>query len=144
MKYQKIIIFSLLTIALSAALFKTASEKTSEPVEQTTLQTQTITDGPVTYKVTLKNVATKSETWDFEISLDTHTESLDQDLIAIVRLVDDKGNEYKATQWEGAPPGGHHREGILKFSPLSSRPAFIELNIQTIDDAKKASLRWTL
>ena len=146
MKYQKVVIFSLVSIVIGAALYYVVSEKgvANQVSEQTTLQTQTLTDGAVIYKVIPKNLTTLATTWDFEINLDTHTGSLDQDLVAIVRLVDDKGNEYRSVKWEGAPPGGHHREGTLKFSAVTPRPTFIELNIQTTDSTKEANLRWNL
>ena len=145
MKYQKVIIFNLIIIVIGVALYYVISNNVVNQVsEQTILQTQTLTDGNVTYKVTPKDLTTRAATWDFEIILDTHTGSLDQDLVATLRLVDNKGSEYKSTQWEGASPGGHHREGTLKFSPLTPRPAFIELTVQTTDNTKEISLRWNL
>src|SRR3989344_2543496 len=103
MKYQKVIIFSLAFIIIGAALYYVISNRTSSPNTQqandskqteTALSTQTLVDGTVTYIVTPKNFTPSSTTWDFDIGLDTHTGSLDQDLITLVRMVDDKGNEY--------------------------------------------------
>ena len=154
MKYQKVIIFSLAIIIIGVALyyvisnraplFNSSPEDVSELVEQTSLQTQSVTIGIVIYKVTPKTLTPNSETWDFEVSLDTHTGSLDQDLVSTIRLVDDKGNEYKPTIWTGDPLGGHHREGILEFLPVVPRPSFIEFNIQTTDTTGKNSLRWNI
>ncbi len=152
MKYQKITILSLAIIIIGAALYYVVSDRVNSPsssgistqIEQTTPQTQTLTDDIVIYKVTPKNLAVSATTWDFDISLDTHTGSLDQDLVDIARLVDDKGDEYTATMWEGDPAGGHHREGILKFLPINPRPAFVELKIQTTSNVEKNSLRWNV
>ncbi len=154
MKDQKVIIISLAIIIIGAALYYAISNRTSPPktqqgsnsrqIEQVALSTQTLTDGAVTYKVTLKNLTPSATTWDFDISLDTHTGSLDQDLVSVVRLVDNKGNEYKALEWKGDQPGGHHREGILKFSPVTPRPASIELKIQTTTSSENSSLRWNI
>jgi len=119
-------------------------ESVPAQVEQTTGKVQTITDGAVTYTVTPKDLTTLATTWDFEISMDTHTGSLDQDLVALISLVDNNGIESRATKWEGDPPGGHHREGTLKFSTVTPRPAFIELNIQTTGGTKETSLRWNI
>ena len=146
MKYQKVIIFNLAIIVTGVALYYVVSNRASlfnKPADDTS-QTQTLTDGTVTYKVIPKDLSTQAATWDFEISLDTHTGSLDQDMVAIIRLVDDKGNEYKAMKWDGDPPGSHHREGMLQFSPITPRPAFIELNIQTTGTTGKNSLRWNI
>lgn len=145
MKYQKVIIFSLVILVIGLALYYVIPKDVANQVsEQTILQTQTLTDGNVTYKVTPKDLTTSATTWDFDVTLDTHTGSLDQDMVTTFRLVDNKGKEYRATKWEGDPPGGHHREGLLKFSPLTSRPAFIELTVQTTDNTKEISLRWNL
>lgn len=154
MKYQKIIIFSIATIFIGAALyyvtsnratlFNTPIENVSKQVEQTTLQTQSVTIGIVIYKVTPKSLTPNSETWDFEVSLDTHTGSLDQDLVSTVRLVDDKDNEYKPTKWIGDPKGGHHREGVLQFKSLGSDIRTVTLKIKPGENIEEASLTWEI
>jgi len=153
MKYQKVIIFTLAIIIIGVSLYVAISKRENlfsltksvpTQVEQTTWQTQTLTDGTVTYKATPKDLTLGETTWDFEMAIDTHAGSLDQDLVTLVSIVDDKGNEYKAIKWEGDPPGGHHREGILKFSPISPRPAFVELKIQTTSSAENNRLRWNI
>ena len=132
MKYQKVIASSLVIIVIGAALYYVISNRASlfNSVAQTDLQTQSVTIGTVTYKVTPKTITRSATTWDFEVTLDTHTGSLDQDLVAIVRLVDDKGREYKAIKWEGDPPGGHHRKGTLSFQPIDLKPKKIILQIE--------------
>lgn len=153
MKNQKIIIISLAIIIVGAVLYYVASGRTSsqntqqigsEQSEENTFSDQIFTDGTVTYTVIPKNLSSSATTWDFDVKLDTHAGSLDQDLVSLVRLVDDKGNEYKAVGWDGAPPGGHHREGILKFSPVTPRPISIELKIQTTTNSENSSLRWNI
>lgn len=139
---NKIILFSLVIIVTGVALYFLTSNA-SPQTSQSALSTQSATIGIVIYKVTPKTLTSNSETWDFEVSLDTHTGSLDQDLMSTIRLVDDKGNEYKPTKWIGDPPGGHHREGVLKFSTITPSPAFIDLNIE-VGSSEKASLRWNI
>ncbi|MCL5797357.1 MAG: hypothetical protein M1366_00960 [Patescibacteria group bacterium] len=153
MKNQKVIILSFAIVIIGAAFYYVVSNRTTSPSTQevgleqsgeNTLSNQTLTDGTVIYTVTPKNLGASATTWDFDIKLDTHTGSLDQDLVAQVRLVDDKSNEYKAVGWEGAPPGGHHREGILKFSSVTPRPTSIELKIETTNNNENSSLRWNI
>lgn len=154
MKYQKALIFSFVVLGLGAILYYTnlkranpanlPAETGSNPVDQTLFEAKTVEDGAVTYTITPKSLSDTNETWDFEIALDTHSEELNQDLVALIQLVDDQGIEYQALEWEGAAPGGHHREGILKFSPITPRPTFIELVIQTADRTEKNRLHWTL
>jgi hypothetical protein len=55
----------------------------------------------------------------FAVILDTHVVNLDAyDLLelAVVRTVDER--EIAPLQWD-APPGGHHREGTLRFPLIS-------------------------
>lgn len=152
MKYSKSAIVFLVIIAIGLALyFAISSQRPNTPTvtsenkaKQADFQTQTVSDAEVKYTITPLNISSdNSKTWDFEIRLDTHSGSLDQDLVSQFRLIDDKGNEYEALNWDGALPGGHHREGILKFSPISPLPGAIELSIKT-SSGEKTSLRWKL
>ena len=60
------------------------------------------------------------ESPSFKVVLDTHSQDLRDDLLNSSVLVDSAGNRYAPTAWDGPAPGGHHREGILRFPPLSS------------------------
>lgn len=68
----------------------------------------------------------------FEIKIDTHSGSLDFDLVKISFLEDDKGSQYKPFDWQGPGPEGHHLEGILIFPKLQERPKKLKLVIQTV------------
>jgi hypothetical protein len=154
MKFQKRLTISLMIVISGAGLFYVVSrlgilfpaapENSPEQVESTSLQAQSVTIGSVSYKVTPQNLAAPGETWDFAVTLDTHAGDLDQDAVALIRLIDDQGKSYRALAWEGDPPGGHHREGVLRFAPLLPRPAFIEVRIETAGEAPATPLRWNL
>src|SRR3972149_9995528 len=73
------------------------------------------------------------EFWTFEVMLNTHSIELSYDLAQASALIDEKGSRYKAVTWEGDPPGGHHREGVLKFSGIYPRQENIELRIKLGD-----------
>lgn len=107
------------------------------------LETKESNEGPVTVAVTPQSLGT-SATWDFAISLNTHSEELSQDLVAVSELVDDQGNSYKPLSWEGAPPGGHHREGVLNFEPILPKPKFVEIKIKNVGGIKERSFKWIL
>jgi hypothetical protein len=109
-----------------------------------TLQAQTNREGPVTVKVTPKNTSSEAKTWDFEIILDTHTASLDQDMKRAAVLVDGSGKPQPPLAWEGDPPGGHHRKGLLRFQPLAGSPAFLEVRINGIGGVEQRVFRWRL
>lgn len=140
----------LLIIALILVLFfalkdnfsiNISSKSENNPVEQNAdLGTQENSDGPVSVAVTPKF---NDNSWDFTVSLNTHSEELDMDLVEVSQLLDDQGKSYKAISWEGAPPGGHHREGVLKFNPVSPKPQLIELKIKNIGGILERNFKWT-
>jgi len=66
---------------------------------------------------------------EFQIVISTHSVNLDFDLTKISTLYDDLGNIYKPVKWEGSAPGGHHREGILKFPSINDKASSIRLII---------------
>lgn len=98
----------------------------------------------VTVVVTPGNLAAKSKVWDFAVILDTHSQELSDDLVKEAVLADDKGNEYRAIEWEGAAPGGHHRKGVLKFNGIEPSPRAVELRIQRSGETTPRKFRWDL
>ncbi|MBI2329956.1 hypothetical protein HYU94_01035 [Candidatus Daviesbacteria bacterium] len=101
------------------------------------LETKENNEGPVAIKVTPKDLS------NFEIVLDTHSEELTADLVANSELVTDQGKSYKPVSWEGTPPGGHHRSGVLKFNSISPKPKSLELRIKDIGGVLERSFKWT-
>lgn len=75
---------------------------------------------------------------------DTHSVDLNQDVIQIAELTDDKRNIYKPTAWGRAGPGGHHREGALVFHQINPVPASVELKIKDIGGVPERSFKWNL
>jgi hypothetical protein len=98
----------------------------------------------VTVAVTPQNLSAGAKTWDFKVVLDAHSGELNDDLVKTATLSDDKGGKHVPIAWEGAGPGGHHREGTLKFNPVASAPAAIGLRIQRQGEPAARSFRWQL
>ena len=80
----------------------------------------------------------------FEIRMNTHSEELSQDMLAVVTLKDNKGREYQATNWKGSPPGGHHLSGVLEFPELDGNPESITLVIRLIADGPDRTFNWSV
>ena len=80
---------------------------------------------------------------EFKVVMDTHSQDLSDDLLKSAALVDSAGNRYAPTAWEGAGPGGHHREGILRFPSLAATSS-IELQVQRPKEQSPRSFRWQL
>lgn len=108
------------------------------------LQTQRNSANGVTVAVTPGNLDRGAKHWDFSLVFDTHTQELSDDLLKNAVLADDQGNEFKPLAWEGAPPGGHHRTGVLKFGAIDPQPAAVELRITRPGEANARAFRWKL
>ena len=125
-------------IGMSAAL--AASSEAANP----NFPAQTSSARGVTINVTPKNLASNADSWEFAIVFDTHSQDLSDDLVKSSQLLDGAGGQHSPTAWDGAPPGGHHREGVLGFKPISPRPQSIELQITRAGEDAPRSFRWQL
>ena len=108
------------------------------------LEARTSRAAGVTVKVTPKDVAPGSGTWAFAVVLDTHSQDLSDDLVKDSVLIDVRGTRYAPVSWEGAPPGGHHREGVLRFKGLGPAPGAFELQIRRPGESAARVFRWNL
>ncbi|MGC2459165.1 MAG: hypothetical protein WA435_14350 [Gallionellaceae bacterium] len=92
---------------------------------------------------TLQTFPNEAKTWDFEVALETHTQALSDDLTKSSVLIA-SGKQYMPLGWEGAPPGGHHRKGVLRFKAIAPPPASVELQIRLAGDPSPRSFKWLL
>ncbi|NMF87757.1 hypothetical protein [Aromatoleum petrolei] len=118
-------------IVLSAGAFA-AAELPAQSTEQ----------AGVTVKVVPRNIT--GAVWEFEVVLDTHVRALTDDLLQGAALVAANGAAVRPTGWQGDPPGGHHRKGVLQFKALDPRPAILELRIVRPDEQAPRAFRWPL
>ena len=98
----------------------------------------------VTVKVSAKSVGQPGSPSEFAVVLDTHSADLSDDLAQSATLTTDDGRTFKPTGWLGAPPGGHHREGVLVFDVPTPRPGVIELRIDRPGESAPRTFRWQL
>lgn len=127
--------------ALAALLFVAAA---ALPAAAAELTTQKSADRGVTVAVTPQNLSGTVANWDFKIVLDTHSADLSDDLMKTAVLVDGGGKRHTPAAWEGAGPGGHHREGVLRFKPIAPRPESVELQITRSGESAPRIFRWQL
>lgn len=85
----------------------------------------------VTVTVTPVLPVADSGVLQFTIVMDTHSIELDQNMIDSTVLIDDQGIRYSPFNWEGSV-GGHHREGVLTFTKITTIPKSVELKISGI------------
>ncbi len=139
-------------VSIVAAVVFWPKQKTEIPPRQKEMQqlssvpagenfeTQSNSEGGVTIEVTPKSI----DEGTFVIVLNTHSVELNDDLTRAAVLKDENGKEYRPMSWQGAPPGGHHREGILKFGPLLPKPQKIKLIINGIGGIPERKFLWTI
>jgi hypothetical protein len=108
------------------------------------LETRSSSAGGVTVKVTPKVLTSDAPVWEFSIVLDTHTQSLSDDLLKTASIVDPSGARRYPTAWQGAEAGGHHREGVLRFDAIKPYPAAVELQIERAGERTSRAFRWDL
>lgn len=129
----------LITI-LSTAL--TAMLMTSVALAASSLPTRKSSEAAVTVKATPRPLS--GAVWEFELAFDTHSRDLNDDLEKSAVLVVDGGRTFQPVTWQGDPPGGHHRKGVLQFKPVSPAPASIELRIAREGEPKPRVFQWSL
>lgn len=80
-------------------------------------------------------------TLDFDVVLDTHTKPLNDDLVRVSELIAD-GRTIAPSAWQGDPPGGHHRKGVLQFPRPEAAPSRIEIRMTGIGGAGPRTFKW--
>lgn len=93
----------------------------------------------VTFK--MKPIDYEGEGIAFSTSIDTHSGALDFDMTEISRLVV-AGTSYEAILWDGSPPGGHHRSGVLVFPNPTGGNGEMSLTIIGVGDVPERVFQW--
>lgn len=106
---------------------------------QQALAAQSTAARGVTVKVTPQSLSPAG--WEFAVVLDTHSEDLKDDLEKTAVLVVN-GEELRPVQWQGAPAGGHHRQGVLRFPAPATQAGVVELKLARPGEATPRVYRW--
>jgi hypothetical protein len=114
------------------------------PAAAVELPTQKSSQNGVTVAVTPRTLSSDVEIWDFNIVLDTHSQNLSDDFAKSAVLLDGSGARYEPVAWDSAGPGGHHREGVLRFKRITPQPQTIELQISRDGESGARVFRWEL
>lgn len=114
----------------------------SAGVSAVDLKQQSSSEGGVIVRATPRDLSPAATVWEIEIVLETHSQDLSDDLKAIATLAAEGGSKQAPTAWEGDPPGGHHRKGVLRFSPIKPSPQTIELVILRPRESAARTFRW--
>jgi hypothetical protein len=84
------------------------------------------------------------QTAKFEVRMNSHSETLGEDMVAVSSLKDSAGRVYQATAWQGSEPGGHHRKGVLEFPELGNNTESITLIIRKVAKVPERTFEWSV
>ena len=130
---------AVVAVAFGAAVVAAGDGDDAAPARATGLAAKTITAGEVTVRLEPHHLdATGAE---FAVTLDTHSEELDMDLVAGARLVVNE-TTWPANAWDGDGPSGHHREGRLRFDSAGAATGPVELSLDGF--TVPVAAQWTL
>ena len=101
-------------------------------------------EGQVRVSVAPESLSKTADTWRFAVQFNTHTTPITQDMVAVASLSGGNGAGEKPAAWEGDPPGGHHRRGVLVFKPIKPMPATITLHIREVGGVADRVFTWNL
>ena len=103
------------------------------------LPSRTVTAGAVTVKVDAHHIDASGA--EFKVSFDTHSVDLGFDIPGAARLTVN-GTPWTTGTWSGDGPGGHHREGTLRFPSAGPATGRAALDISGLPTPVTAE--WTL
>lgn len=127
---------ALLAAAISIPLAAPASAETLPPKE--------VDGGNVMVSVSPQDLSNGAKAWRFAVQFNTHVSPIVQDLVAVSSLTSGDGAGEPPIAWEGDPPGGHHRRGVLVFKPIEPMPKTITLDIRTVGGVADRTFTWNL
>ncbi len=79
----------------------------------------------------------------FDVAFETHSVELDFAIENVARLTDERGTRY-TPHWQGSPPGGHHRQGTLVFTPDIPKPTAVTLVFRDIANIPNRTFTWEI
>lgn len=145
MKYWIFVSLGLaLILVLGYYLVMTIKGPNPQSSNQKLWETKVDEQEPISIKVIPLQLGAGQNPWKFEVIFTTHSGDLDVDASKAAVLVDDKGNVFQPTSWEGPGPGGHHISGNLLFDPITPLPNFVELKIKNVGGIPERAFRWSL
>lgn len=132
---------NLIARALAATIVCTPLVAEAAGVAPAQAAAQTSSQSGVKITVEPKGFPRDAKTWDFAVTLETHTQGLDDDLVRSTTLLVD-GTLHRPLEWEGSAPGGHHRKGVLRFAAVKPLPQMVELQIHREGEPAPRIFRW--
>ena len=124
---------------LVLAILAVSCSDAKSPAVAGVLPTRTVDAGSVDVTITPTRFDAQGAT--FAIVLDTHAINLSMDLAASA-VLDVDGQRWPVASWTGDAPGGHHREGELRFDQAGAARGTARLTIAGFP--KPVEVTWDL
>ncbi len=112
------------------------------PAKGAASATKENTEGTVMVSVTPQDLSKNAKTWRFAVRLNTHVSPITQDMLKVTSLSVGAGPGEAPTGWDGDPPGGHHRRGVLAFTPIAPTPETVTLHIRNVGGVSDRAFTW--
>jgi len=139
-KFKKILSVLLLVFFLISLLYTYTHAKKN--TENMTDNLNSIVNNIKGISIIAKPINLSSSEIVFEISINTHSGSLDYEMSQISELVINNEKHMKPIKWNGSAPGGHHRYGKIIFSGYDKAINKLKLTIKTNDTLR--IFEWSL
>lgn len=156
---KRFILPLLLTLTLILAACSTVSSSDQTPPQPDPVSTKSTSpssnsatridqQGAIIFEITPLNLASPTDTLEFNVALTTHSIDLSMDLATVSTLTTDTGISVESTLWD-APRGGHHVEGKLIFpaakdgKPILEGATKLTLTILNVDTPSRI-FEWDL
>lgn len=149
---QRKTIFAVLTlIAVLTIAYALWTKNGEEPVQlpQKTYELQADDQGEVTVVVQPLDISEQSNVWRFQVTLNTHSRELNEDISQAAELRNNKDERFETLGWEEESlptgrqaPGGHHRSGVLIFRPFLPFPSEIILRLRNVGGIPERVFTW--
>lgn len=117
----------IVVLALAASGAAYLATRAPQPLASN-LPTRTMTVGAI--DVTVQPVRLDANGAVFRVSLDTHSTDLSMALSGTLQV---DGVMWSGGAWAGAGPGGHHREGEIRFEAEGSARGTARLEVNGFD-----------
>jgi hypothetical protein len=146
MKRHHLLVVVAVAIATAAVGSLFALAQTTPPAAQdkAAFAVKDSDEGAVKVSVTPQDVSKSAGAWRFAVQFNTHVTPISQDMVAVASLTDEKGAEERPSAWEGDPPGGHHRRGVIVFQPINPVPSTLTLHIREVGGVADRTFTWDL
>lgn len=114
------------------------------PAQSAPLPAKENNQGTVMVSVTPQDLSKTAKTWRFAVRFNTHVTPISQDMLKVASLSNGKGAGEPPTAWNGDPPGGHHRRGVLVFKAIEPMPAALTLHIREVGGVADRIFSWKI